>query len=78
MDTYDFIDDDRRPIVVGICAWLCQLSEGMAGRQSGITPYKIVNFAQTITTERKLVRLCPHAVFAAKDIRDKHLIYHLQ
>jgi len=75
MDAYGIIDDDRRTIVAGICAWLCQLSEGMAGRQSGITPYKVVDLAQAITTERKLVRLCPHAVFATIDIRDKHIIY---
>jgi hypothetical protein len=57
MNAYDIIDDDRSTIVVGICAGLCKMSEGMAGWQSGITPYKIVNLAQAITTERKLVRL---------------------
>lgn len=43
--------------------------------QSGITPYKVVNLAQAITTERKLVRLCPHAVFATIGIRVKDIIY---
>ena len=57
MNAYDIIDDDRSTIVVGICAGLCKMSEGMAGWRTGITPYKIVNLAQAITTERKLVRL---------------------
>lgn len=72
MDAYYVIDNDRRTIMASICAWLCQLSEGVAKGQSDVAPYKVVNLAQAVTAERKLVRLCSHAVLAAIETLGKH------
>jgi hypothetical protein len=48
------------------------------GRVKGwidIAPYKVVNPTKAVTTERKLVRLCSHAVLAAIETLGKHTTF---
>ena len=75
MDAYDVLENDCRTIMASICAWLCQLSEGASRGQGNIAPYKVVDPTKAVTTERKLVRLRPHAVLAAIETLRKHTTF---